>query len=145
MRVLPSSLLPLSLRAWLSLAGAALLFRSLSPAFGFLFRSFSSSHLCLSMSCALCPELFPFLPSLWPWRFLRLPNCHLPSLASYIVCPVTTCLVFTYFLYPMSQLFFLCKFSACVIWQVLVACSLSLHKINSSLPHFLLLRKWGIP
>ena len=50
-----------------------------------------------------------------------------------------------YFLYPMSQLFFLCKFSACVIWQVLVACSLSLHKINSSLPHFLLLRKWGIP
>lgn len=87
-------LLSLSLRAWLSLAGAALLFLWLAPAFGFLFRSFSSSHLCLSLSCALCPALFPFLPSLWP---LAVPSATevllaVPGILHCLSCHALLCL-----------------------------------------------------
>lgn len=103
------------------LGNAALLFLCLAFQPGVPFRSFSSTHLILSLAALSVPDLAVQDP--FPLR------CAVPASpelllavpwASYVVFSVTPCCVFTILFIPMRQLFFLCKFSACVIWQVSV-------------------------
>jgi len=114
---------PLVIPPCLALLGnaLALLFLCLAPAFGFLFRSFSSSHLCLSLSCALCPELFPFLPSLWP---LAVPSATelslaVPGILHCLSCHYLLCLHHTFYIRCRNYFSFanLAPASFCKYWS----------------------------